>query len=211
MPQSKQTSQPLRFSNQEDQTQMACSAGFALGRSIRCQRSAGRGRPPAAAARRAGLEEGVTSRSHQRIDRPLLPELPPSGWQVLGTCGQAGLGGHTGIHSGRTPWTAVRLRMARRPPARPHSGPCAAAADMVTVRPDTGPEPLLLQATAASKAGRHDWCPAGSATPTARVEQALSDRRHGRTLPLRPSAMPSRFRTPADTLSPSASLGGCGG
>jgi hypothetical protein len=47
-----------------------------------------RGRPPQAAARRAGLEgrvrKVVTSRNDQRIDHPLLPERPPSGRLVSG-------------------------------------------------------------------------------------------------------------------------------
>jgi hypothetical protein len=105
-----------------------------------------RRRPPAGPALRR-VEEVVTSRSHQRIDRPLLPELPPSGRQVSGTRGQAGHDGHAGVRGRRTPWTGVRL-----PTAGGHRHghvvvPAAAAADVATVRPATGPEPLLPQAT----------------------------------------------------------------
>jgi hypothetical protein len=63
-------------------------------------------------------------------------------------------------------------------------------------RPDTGPEPLLPQATAASKRGWHGLCPVGVATPTAHAGTGVDCRRNRRTLPLWPSAVPSRFRTP---------------
>jgi hypothetical protein len=89
--------------------------------------------------------------------------------------------------------------------------PAAPRRNVATVRPDTGPEPLLPQATATSKAGRHGRCPAGLGDAHGRAERALSDHRHGQTLPRRPSGMPSRFRTPADTLPPPASPGGGGG
>jgi hypothetical protein len=47
-----------------------------------------RSRPPAGPALRR-VEEVVTSRNRQRIDRPLLPEQAPSGRLVSGTAGQA--------------------------------------------------------------------------------------------------------------------------
>jgi hypothetical protein len=65
-------------------------------------------RPPA--GRPLGrVEEVVTSRNHQRIDRPLLPERRPSGRLVSGTRGWAGVSGHAGVH-GRT---AVRTGSSR--------------------------------------------------------------------------------------------------
>jgi hypothetical protein len=129
-------------------------------------------RPPAGPALRR-VEEVVTSRSDQRIDRPLLPELPLSGRQVSGCLW---LGGHQHGHV---------------------VAPAAAAADMATVRPDTDPEPLPPQATAAAKAwsvsGRlghaHSPCGTSAARPQARSDTSAA-----------PSGMPSRFRTPADTL-----------
>jgi hypothetical protein len=78
-------------------------------------------------------KEVVTSQSDRRIDRPLLPELPPSERQVSGTRGRAGLGSHAGVRGRRgTPWTGGRPPTARRTAARTRCGPCATAADMAT-------------------------------------------------------------------------------
>src|SRR5919112_794327 len=78
--------------------------------------------------------------------------------------------------------------------------PAAATADMAALRPDTGPEPLLPQATAAAKAGGMVGVRPARPRPQPPVERPPSDRGRGRTPPLRPSAMPSRLRTPAATL-----------
>jgi hypothetical protein len=65
----------------------------------------------------------------------------------------------------------------------------------------TRPRTAAPQATAASMCDELDQCPAGIATPAARVRTgAMLPRSHYRTLPLRPSSMLSNFRTPTDTL-----------
>jgi hypothetical protein len=76
----------------------------------------------------------------------------------------------------------------------------AATTDMALVWrvADMGPQPLLPQATAASKRGEHGRCPVSMATPTAHAGTEVDCRRYRRTPPLWPSAVPSRFRTPAD-------------
>jgi hypothetical protein len=108
--------------------------------------------------------------------------------------------GHADVRGDRTPWTGVRPPTVRRPPARTRSGPCGSRRGHGNERgaqPDTRPEPLLPQATAAAKPGEHGRCPVSMATPAAPPGgQERTCRRPCRTLPLRPSGLPSRFRTP---------------
>src|SRR5829696_6598042 len=76
-------------------------------------------RPAGLALRR--VEEVVRSRSHQRIDRPLLPERPPFGRlclaHVLGLVSMAVL-----VSAASAARMGVRLHTARRPPIG-HGGP----------------------------------------------------------------------------------------
>jgi hypothetical protein len=58
------------------------------------------------------VEEVVTSRSDRRIDRPLLPELPPSGRRVSGTCRQRLDSAAMLVSAAVGPWTGVQLPIA---------------------------------------------------------------------------------------------------
>jgi hypothetical protein len=124
--------------------------------------------PPAGPALRVRVEEVVTSRIGQRIDRPLLPETTAvrtvgvrhmrTGWSC----------GHADVRGDRTPCTGVRPPTVRRPPARTRSSPCGSRRGHGNERgaqPDTRPEPLLPQATATP--GAHGRCPASMTTPAA--------------------------------------------
>jgi hypothetical protein len=143
----------------------------------------------------ADLEESRGSCNEgndRRIDRPLLPEWPLSrplaGRLVSGTLGQAGVCGD--LWPGR-----VSDRLPHAGHQRGHGGPCGSHrghGNWCGARPDTGPEPLLPQATAVSKRGGHGRCPVGMATPTAHAGTGVDCRRHRRTPPLWPSAVPSR-------------------
>ena len=97
-------------------------------------------------------QEFVASRNHQRIDRPLLPERPPSGRLVSGRRGQAG---------GRWPCRSLRRSEARtgcpaayRTPATSvdTGDPCGShrrhATSCGRSGPGPGPGPLRPQATA---------------------------------------------------------------
>src|SRR5215203_22514 len=72
---------------------------------------AGRGRPPQAAARRAGVEKSRGScneRNDQRIDRPLLPERP-------GPDGRCPARGHAGASSAQVPRWGVLVSDSEEP------------------------------------------------------------------------------------------------
>jgi hypothetical protein len=69
---------------------------------------------PARRRRLRRVEEVVTSRNDQRIDRPLLPEQPPSGRVVSGTRGRAGVDGRAGV--------CGDLRHGRMSGRLPHAG-----------------------------------------------------------------------------------------
>jgi hypothetical protein len=90
----------------------------------RCRPEGGRRPPDRLALGR--VEEVVTGRSDRRIDRPLLPERPPSRRRVSGTRA------HAGVRGGLTPRTGVRTL----PPAGQQHGhvvaPAVATADMAT-------------------------------------------------------------------------------
>jgi hypothetical protein len=78
-------------------------------------------------------------------------------------------------------------------------------------RPDTGPQPLLPQATAASKRGGHGLCPVGMATPTAHAGTGVDCRRHRRDSTAvavrRAVQVPdTRGRTAASGLCPAAAV-----
>jgi hypothetical protein len=112
-------------------------------------------------------------------------------------------GGQAGVRGGLLPGQ-VSGRLLHAGHRRGHVVVLAVAiADMATraVRSRTRcPGSRLPQAAAAYKAGEDGRCLAGTSTPAAVREQERSCRRHCRTLPLWPSATPSRFRTPADAL-----------
>jgi hypothetical protein len=112
-----------------------------------------RRRPPAGPALRR-VEEVVTSRNHQRIDRPLLPERPLqrplAGRLVSRTPGQGGVDGHAGVHGALTPRTVSgRLPHAghrcghgagpRQPPR--HGNLCGAAESGSGTSASAGPRP----------------------------------------------------------------------
>jgi hypothetical protein len=95
-------------------------------------RAAAAGGDPAEPALRKGREV-VPSQNHQRIDRPLLPDRPPSGRLVSGTGGQAGVDGHASV------WTISGLdgvsgRLSHAGHQRGRVVLAAAAADMTTLR-----------------------------------------------------------------------------
>jgi hypothetical protein len=115
----------------------------------------------------------------------------------------AGISGPDGCRAGaRTPVTSADT-----------GGPCGSHrghGNWSGARPATGLEPLLPQATAASKRGWYGRCPVGMATPTAHAGTGVDCRRHRRTLPLWPSAVPSRSghrgRTAASGVCPAAAV-----
>jgi hypothetical protein len=177
--------------------------------------AAGRGRPPQAAARRPALrrvEEVVTGQREKRTDRP----CPASGTTAVRTVGVRHMRtgwscGHADVRGDRTPWTGVRPPTVRRPPARTRSGPCGSRRGQGNARgaqPDTRPEPPLPPATAAAKPAEHVGVRSAWPPRPPRGEQERTCRRRCRTRPLRPSGMPSRFRTPADMLPRPLSAGG---
>jgi len=75
------------------------------------------------------VEEVGMTRSDRRIDRPLLPERPPSGRPM------SGIRGHAGVRGGLTPGQMCSAS-GRLPPTghqRGHrGGPCRSPADMTT-------------------------------------------------------------------------------
>jgi hypothetical protein len=119
------------------------------------------------AARRAGLRKGgevVTSRNHQWIDRPLLPERSPSERLVSGTRGQAGPGGHASVRGGLPP-----RQMSRPPPARrpPRGGPCGSHrghGNSGGARPDALPRTATTAGQGRYKAVEHGRCLVGTST-----------------------------------------------
>jgi hypothetical protein len=137
-----------------------------------------------------------------RIDRPLLPERPPSGRQVSGTRGQAGLGRHAGVCGGRT----LGRVSGRRPSAGHQHGhvvvPAVATADMAThaarsrtrARTRCSRRPRPRPSEVSMVGVRSPWSPRRPRGLQERTCRGLC-----RTLALRPSGLPSRFRTPADT------------
>jgi hypothetical protein len=162
------------------------------------------------AARRAGLRKGgevVTSRNHQWIDRPLLPERSPSERLVSGTRGQAGPGGHASVRGGLPPRQMSGRLPARRPP---RGGPCGSHrghGNSGGARPTRCPEPRLPQAKAGTRqlsmVGVWSARPPGLRPGTGAVLP--------RTVPLWPSGLPSRFRTPWTDGRVRCPPGRCGG
>ena len=166
------------------------------------------GRPPQAAARRAGLEKsggscnerndhGLTVRCfgttaartagvrHAWPGRCLQRSLArPGVWPPFRTpATSADTGGPCGSHRGHGSWSGAR--------------------------PATVLEPLLPQATAASNRGGRCLCPVGVATPSAMRGTGVDCRRHRRTVPCgRP---PSRSGHPRTDCRVRCLPGGCGG
>jgi hypothetical protein len=167
-----------------------------------------RRRPAGPALRR--VEEVVTSRNDRRIDRPLLPERPPSGWQVSGTRGQAELRGRAGVRGARPPWTGGRPpTMARRPPARPRSDPCGTCSGHGDGAAGHG-SGTATSAGYRRVQGRRTWSasdPLGHAHSQCAMNavrpQALPDTS---AVAVRPAV---QLRTPTDTLPRPVSPGGC--
>jgi hypothetical protein len=134
------------------------------------------------------------AQSDQRIDRPLLPDRPPSGRLVSGTGGQAGVGGHASV------WTISGLDgVSGRPSHAGHQRGrvllAAAAADMATLRSAKTNQSGTAATAGPGRLSEHGQRrPAWS--PVARARTGRLCRRPCRTLALWPSGMASRFRTP---------------
>jgi hypothetical protein len=130
---------------------------------------------------------------------------------VSGTRGLAGVDGHAGIHDDLTPRTVSGRSPARRSTGVDTAWVRGSHRDMPTCAAPSRIRlgQVLLQATAASR--EHGRCPAAMATPAIRAGQQRSSHRSCRTLPLWPSGMPSRFRTPRTDGRVRYPPGGCGG
>jgi hypothetical protein len=109
------------------------------------------GRPTKMSALLDLVLTGRRANRHQRIDRPLLPDRPPSGRLVSGTGGQAGVGGHDSV------WTISGLDGVSGRPS--HAGHQRGRVllpqpprtwQLYAARRRTNPGPLLPQAPAVS-------------------------------------------------------------
>jgi hypothetical protein len=147
----------------------------------------------------------------QRTDRPVLPERPPFGRLVSGTYGRTGVDGHAvsawicgpdGCPAAdRTPATGVDKAWVRGSHRDMATGAACAQPDPVRNRCYRRPRPPQVSMVGV----RPSWPPEPPVP-----EQERSCRGHCRTLPLWPSAMPSRFRTPRTDCRVRCPPGGCG-